>query len=223
MTAGLFPSRTLPEKQSCSLSALPGNQRSLAAWRRPPTGSTAGCAPPGNAGVPPPGNAGVSPATLFLAWRWWSVGATLPAGSHPARRERHWPVRMIGEAPLPLRLPAAAMAKAAPGHVRAGRPRSRVVPSSTQQSGNMIYITPRNRARGPFASPRITPPLEGESQKPSRMAKAQADAAIREVNRGGRTRGQRIGTGRDSLQNAGRMRGIIGPSFEGFSGIRRRG
>ena len=39
------------------------------------------------------------------------------------------------------------MPEAVPVIVRAGRPRSQEMPSTTHKTGNMVYIMPRNRAR----------------------------------------------------------------------------
>ena len=54
-------------------------------------------------------------------------------------------------------------------------------PSSIQQTGNMIYITPRNRARGHLQASRITPPLRGSRRSRAewrRLMRRRGDAGL---------------------------------------------
>ncbi len=101
------------------------------------------------------------PARILIPrWRWWSVGATLPAGSHPAG------VNRMGQSESKARprcrsIPAAQSAYAVPGKCAGGTPAFPGGPSTTQPTGNMIYTTPRNRARRRLQASRITPPRGG--------------------------------------------------------------
>ena len=94
-------------------------------------------------------------SSLEVVERQRKVAASQP----PCRRERHWPVRMKGKAPLPFD-PSGGVGQGCAGLMCGRDARVPGWASSTQQTGNMIYTTPRNRARGRLqASLRL--PLEG--------------------------------------------------------------
>ena len=64
------------------------------------------------------------------------------------------------------------MPEAVPVIVRAGRPRSQEMPSTTHKTGNMVYILPRNRARSLVQRSRITPPLRGSRREGGARSRA---------------------------------------------------
>ncbi len=85
------------------------------------------------------------------------------AGRQPPRpRVRHWPVRMKGKAPLPFH-PSGAVGQGRAGQLCGRDARVPGWPSSTQQTGDMTYTTPRNGARGRLQASRITPGNAGVS------------------------------------------------------------
>ena len=84
---------------------------------------------------------------LIPGWRSRSGSARLPSGSHPCRRERQWPVRMKGKAPLPFH-PSGGVGQGCAGKWCGRDARVPGWASTTQECGAMIYVTPGNGARG---------------------------------------------------------------------------
>ena len=114
---------------------------------------------PGTRASRPPGTRASRPQPYFwleVVERQRNVAGRQP----PCRRERHWPVRMKGKAPLPFH-PSGGVGQGCAGQMCGRDARVPGGPSSTQQTGNMIYITPRNRAGRRLQASRITPPLRG--------------------------------------------------------------
>ena len=96
----------------------------------------------------------------------------------PCRRELPWPVRMKGKAPLPFD-PSGGVGQGGVGQGCAGQRcgRDARVPggaSSTRQTGNMIYITPRNRARRRLQASVSLPPRDYRPVAGTSNARAKA-------------------------------------------------
>ena len=91
------------------------------------------------------------------------------------------------------------MPKGVPVIVRAGRPRSQEMPSTTHKTGNMVYIMPRNRARSVVQRSRITPPMRGSRREGGARSRAGGGQTRRPVSDCQR-HGQRcVGGGSDAL------------------------
>ena len=75
----------------------------------------------------------------------------------PSRRERRWPVRMKGKAPFRVD-PSGGVGQGCAGQMCGRDARVPGWASSTQQTGNMIYTTPRNGARGRLQASVSLPP-----------------------------------------------------------------
>ena len=91
------------------------------------------------------------------------------------------------------------MPEAVPVIVRAGRPRSQEMPSTTHKTGNMVYIMPRNRARSVVQRSRITPPMRGSRREGGARSRAGGGQTRRPVSDCQR-HGQRcVGGGSDAL------------------------
>ena len=108
-----------------------------------------GASPGVRVGTPPQGGSDTRergrPARMLLLM----VVAELPrgfAGSHYVGSNRNGQAE--GEPGRRCRsIQVEEMPEAVPVIVRAGRPRSQEMPSTTHKTGNMVYIVPRNRAR----------------------------------------------------------------------------
>ncbi len=109
-------------------------------------------------------------------------------GQPPCRRERRWPVRMKGKAPLPFD-PSGGVGQGCAGQMCGRDARVPGWASSTQQTGDMTYVTPRNGARGCLqGAKRPTAPLPfdpsgGHSRRPAGKCAGVPPATPRERGR----------------------------------------
>ena len=103
------------------------------------------------------------------------------AGSHPVgvnlngQTERD-PRRRSGS------IRVAEMGEAVPRHCAGGTPALPGGPSSTQKTGNMVYIMPRNRARRLLQASRITPPWRGSRREGGARSRAGGGQTPRPVS-----------------------------------------
>ena len=148
----------------------------------PPPARRRAATHPGTRASRPPGTRASRPQPYFwleVVERRRNVAGRQP----PCRRERHWPVRMKGKAPLPVD-PSGGVGRHCAGQMCG---RDARVPGWAIPFGRRVGPPPARRRASPsrrlplkggvILEPRIRrnhSPLEGESQKPSRMAKADA-------------------------------------------------
>ncbi len=99
---------------------------------------------------------------LISGWRGVERRRNVAGRQPPCRRERHRPVRMNGKAPLPFH-PCGGDGQGCAGPCAGGTPAFPGGPSSTQLTGNLIYITTRNGAKRRLQASRITPGNAGVS------------------------------------------------------------
>ena len=127
----------------------------------------------------PPGSAGVPPASLFLmevAERQRDFAGSHPVGVNLNGQTERDPRRRSGS------IRVAEMGEAVPRHCAGGTPALPGGPSSTQKTGNMVYIMPRNRARRLLQASRITPPWRGSRREGGARSRAGGGQTRRSVS-----------------------------------------